>query len=78
MPFFCLCIISLLLEKKKKNKSSLVQVTYKKVDIEKEDGRKREFFLIIPDSSQTTHISITSVPSITNLPNPVTAVKIII
>ena len=52
-----------------------MQVTYKKIDIE-EDARKKKYFLIIPDSSQTTQISITFSPSITNLPNPVTAVKI--
>lgn len=65
-------------KKKKKKKSFLVQVTYKKVDIEKEDERKREIFLITPDSFQTTHISIAPIPSITNLLNPVTAVKILI
>lgn len=75
MPFFLLLMCNFFPLSKKK-KSSLVQFTYKKTDIEKEDGRKSESFLTIPDSSQTAHISITSILSVTNLPNPLTVVKI--
>lgn len=63
--------------KKKRKKSSLVQVTYEKVDIEKERGRKSKIVLKIPNSSPTTHVPITSVPSITNLPNPLSVFKIL-
>lgn len=63
--------------KKKRKRSSLVQVTYEKVDIEKERGRKSKTVLKIPNSSPTTHMPITSVPSVSNLPNPVSAFKIL-
>lgn len=76
MPFSLLLMCNFFPLGKNKKKSSLVQFTYKKSDIEREDGRKSESFLTICDSSQTAHISITSILSVTNLPNLLTVAKI--
>lgn len=71
MPFFPLLICNLFPPRQKK--SFIVQVTYRKV--EKENNRKSSLGILY--FSQTTHILIVSIPSITSLPHPVSAVKVL-